>query len=402
MKARGQIAVIAAIAIAVTVAHYLVDPHAGAVHDLLQRLYYLPVILGGLWFGIRGGLITALAISIVYFPHAYHGWHGPQSLFFRMSEITMYHIIGGLTGFLASRIRNVLKAEQHARKEREAAYDRLREKTEELLALEEQLRRSERLAALGRLTAGLAHEIRNPLSSIKTSVEILHEQQEERRAPLAARTGHSIETQQQPGTPLPSEQSRSHEEEPPDLLAILLEETARLDRILTNFLEFARAEVKKDGTEPLVANLAGAVAKTAELLSAQCRKRNVFVQFDPRVLNVDAAIPESQLRQVLLNLFLNSLDAMTEGGEIRVGAAEVDSSSATVRLVVDDTGPGIPSESAARIFDPFYSTKESGTGLGLSIVERILASHDGSITLDTATMPSSRFRIVLPLAPTED
>jgi hypothetical protein len=102
MKPRSHIALIAGIAIAITLAHYAVDLHAGPTHDLLQRLYFLPVVLAGLWFGWRGGLLTAVLISVVYFPHAYHGWHGPQSLFFRMSEIAMYHAIGGLTGVLSS------------------------------------------------------------------------------------------------------------------------------------------------------------------------------------------------------------------------------------------------------------------------------------------------------------
>jgi len=383
MKPRGQIALIAGIAIAVTLSHYVVNPHAGALHDMLQRLYYLPVVLAGLWFGWRGGLLTAVLISVVYFPHAYHGWHGPQSLFFRMSEITMYHVIGGLTGVLSSKIKAALAAERSARQEREAAYERLRKQTAELFAMEEHLRRSERLAALGRLSAGLAHEIRNPLSSIQTSLELLREQH--RRAVAGG----------------PAVEARSDGNsggDTPDFHAVLLEETERLNRILTNFLEFARAEVNKGTDELSLCRLGDAVAKTAALLEPQCRKRNVRIEFDAAALDVAVPIHESHLRQVFLNLFLNALDAVPENGRIRVGEVDLHVRPGSVQLVVDDTGPGVPGAIADTIFDPFFSTKENGTGLGLSIVERILTGNGATIALDTARLPSSRFQIVLPLA----
>lgn len=393
MRSRGQIALIAGIAMVVTLSHYLVNPHAGAVHDLLQRLYFLPVVLAGLWFGWRGGLLTAVLISVAYFPHAYHGWHGPQSLFFRMSEIAMYHVIGGLTGVLSSKIKAALAAERSARQEREAAYERLREQTAELFAMEEQLRRSERLAALGRLSAGLAHEIRNPLSSIQTSLELLREQHQRALAEGAANRDAS-------GGAMGRGVNADAEADAPDFHAVLLEETERLNRILTNFLEFARAEVNKGADELPLCRLADAVAKTAALLEPQCRKRNVRIEFDAAALDVAVSIRESHLRQVLLNLFLNALDAVSENGSVRVGEIDLGARPGHVQLIVDDTGPGVPAAIAATIFDPFFSTKENGTGLGLSIVERILTGNGATIALDTERLPSSRFRIVLPLAET--
>jgi len=396
VKPRVQIALIAGIAVIVTVLHYMIDPHAGAVHDILQRIYYLPVVLGGLWFGLRGGILTAVLISIVYFPHAYHGWHGPQSLFFRMSEITMYHVIGGLTGILSSRLKAALMAEKRERNERETAYEGLRHKTEELFALEEQLRRSERLAALGRLSAGLAHEIRNPLSSIQTSLELLQEQHQRTQAAPARGTGVQVARTDQTGASVAGDAG----DDPPDFHAILLEETDRLNRILSNFLEFARAEVSKESDEPPITPLADAVIKTIDLLEPQCRKRNVMIEADSAALNHSVAVRESHLRQVFLNLFLNAIEAMPGGGTIRVGDVKrVDDS---LSLTVDDTGPGISASHAQKIFDPFFSTKSNGTGLGLSIVERILSAHGGSIRLDTTHLPSSQFRITLPVGEGEE
>ncbi|MFH0793456.1 MAG: ATP-binding protein [bacterium] len=375
MKAKLQVALIVFLVLATTGLHYAVDLQAGATHDILQRFYYVPVILGGLWFGTWGGLATAFCIALIYFPHAYHGWHGPQSLQFRLMEILMYHVVGGLTGFLSSRLRTALETEKRTRLEKETAYQHLREKTEELFTVEEQLRRTDRLAALGRLTAGLAHEIRNPLASIKTSVEIMRDQHD------------SIGAQ--------SKNPRPADEETPDFYKVLLEETDRLDRTLTNFLSFAKAEEGSKNGETPSCQLSEALAKTAGLLEHQMAKRSVEIHFDADAMTDHVMLPESHMRQIFLNLFLNSFDALPDGGHIKV--AVVERKPQTIAISVEDSGPGIPVEIAAKIFDPFFSTKQGGTGLGLSIVERILSSSGGRIELETRHSPSSRFRITLPL-----
>ena len=118
MRVKLQIALIVFLVLATTGFHYAVDLQAGATHDILQRFYYVPVILAGLWFGIRGGLATAFCIAVIYFPHAYHGWHGPQTLPFRLTEIMMYHVVGGLTGFFSSRLRSSLESEKKVSLER--------------------------------------------------------------------------------------------------------------------------------------------------------------------------------------------------------------------------------------------------------------------------------------------
>lgn len=369
MKRVGQIAAVAALSILPTVAHYVTDVHDGPAHDIYQRFYYLPVILAGLWFGARGGAITAVLIAVAYFPHALHGWHGPHSMFYRVMEVAMYLVVGALTGWLSDRLRAANDAERQARTEAEQAYANLKAKTDELFALEEQLRRSDRLAALGQLTAGLAHEIRNPLASIKTSVEILQSRQRAVDRPA----------------------------DEPDFAAIILEETARLDHILTEFLQFARAEQSRPADEPHNASVLGAVRKVLDLTEARRRTSNVRVSLDAAKLDVPVAICDSHLRQVFLNLLINSIDAMPEGGEFRIHFGGVDQRHVVVH--VEDTGTGIAPEAAPRIFDPFFSTKDAGTGLGLSIVERILDSHGGSIALAPAgDGATTRFVLRLPLS----
>lgn len=380
MKPSRRIAVVVGLVAVTTIAHYATDPTAGALHEFYARLYYLPVILGALWFGVRGGLLTALAIAIVYSPHAWHGWMGPHSLYYRLMEIAMYHVVGGVTGYLSSQANEALRAERLARRAREKAYESLREKTREILNLEEQLRRSDRLATIGSLSAGLAHEIRNPLGSIKTCVEILRDQRPPRDGQPADET---VERRKGEG-----------ESEAPDLYGVLIEETDRLNHILTNFLDLAKTHEKGASDEVPYCRIDRALSKTLELFERQMAKRRSRVEYDPDALATWVAMPESGLRQVFLNLMLNSLDAMPDGGTVRVDA--VDGPPETANFAVRDTGAGIPAEIASRVFDPFFSTKDSGAGLGLSIIERIVVTHGGRIDLVKDDAPGACFRIALP------
>lgn len=369
---RRRIALIAFLVVLATVLHYGTDVQAGAVHDVLLRSYYLPIVLSGLWFGARGGLITAAAVSIVFFPHAMHGWHAPYTFVFRLIEILMYHVIGGLTGVMSSRARVALAAEKSARLDREQAYEDLKTKTEMLFEMEEQLRRSERLAALGRMSAGLAHEIRNPLASIKTSVELLEEQ-----------TAKDDER--------PASSSRAV-----DLLQVLGEETERLNRILTEFLRFARVEARQDDLEAAECIVSEVLEGTLALVQQDLDAAGVSVECDLVKLNVEVSVAEDHLRQIFLNLVLNAGDAMREGGSIRLNRTELDEETVTLEVV--DSGLGVPPEVAKSVFDPFFSTKEGGVGLGLSIVARLLEANGGSIKLDHDHGPGARFLIKLPLA----
>jgi signal transduction histidine kinase len=360
---------IVVLVVSATVLHYGIDVKAGAVHDVLLRAYYLPIVLAGLWFGARGGLVTAAVVSLVFFPHALHGWHAPYTFVFRLIEMLMYHVIGALTGVMSSRARLALAAEKAARLEREQAYDDLRAKTRLLFEMEEQLRRSERLAALGRMSAGLAHEIRNPLASIKTSVEMLDEQ-----AGKEGRRGDA---------------SRSV-----DLLQVLGEETERLSRILTEFLRFARAETRQEDGSPAECMIAEVLAGTASLVHQEMATAGVTIEYDAEQLGLTVAVSEDHLRQVLLNLLLNAFDAMPEGGSVRV--QRLGETTEAVTLSIEDSGHGISEEIAGSVFDPFFSTKEGGVGLGLSIVARLLDSCGGSIRLDRSCTAGARFLVTLP------
>jgi signal transduction histidine kinase len=301
-----------------------------------------------------------------------HGWHAPYTFVFRLIEILMYQVIGGLTGVMSSRARAALAAERAARLDREQAYEDLKTKTEMLFQMEEQLRRSERLAALGRMSAGLAHEIRNPLASIKTSVELLEEQ-----------TSKDVAK--------PTSSSRAV-----DLLQVLGEETERLNRILTEFLRFSRVEARQGDLAPADCVFADVLESTLALVQQDLDSAGVTVDCDLEKLKLKVSVAEDHLRQILLNLVLNASDSMPDGGSIRLDLAGQDSETVTLEVV--DSGHGIPPEVAPSVFDPFFSTKKGGVGLGLSIVARLLEASGGSIKLDRSHSPGARFLVKLPLA----
>ncbi|HXI09343.1 MAG TPA: ATP-binding protein [Thermodesulfobacteriota bacterium] len=243
-----------------------------------------------------------------------------------------------------------------------------------LKEMEEQLRRDEKLKALGELSVGIAHEIRNPLASISGSIQVLEGELE-----------------------MSGENRR--------LMDIVLRETERLNLLITDFLLFAKpAKENRFRVE-----LDKIIADTIEVFSNSPEAASIKIEsrVDPgAAVEADAR----QLGQVFWNLFVNAAHAMPSGGTLTVSSA-VDPlggipgkngvtgpGSGVVSISVEDTGMGIRPEHIHSIFDPFFSTKERGTGLGLAIVHRIIESHGGIIDVKSFTDGGTVFRITLPLA----
>ncbi|HLX69207.1 MAG TPA: ATP-binding protein [Verrucomicrobiae bacterium] len=225
--------------------------------------------------------------------------------------------------------------------------------------------RNEKLASLGMLAAGVAHEIRNPLTAVKAALYIQQKKF-------------------QPGSPERAD------------IELVEREILRLERIVNDFLQFARP------TDPkLVATPVGQVfSETQRLMAPQLTAANI--QFNvqspaPMSINMDA----EQIKQVLINLVQNAADSIVGGGTITLSAREdrkrlVNGETNVVILEVADTGRGIPPEVQKRLFDPFFTTKESGTGLGLSIAARIVQNHGGALQYQTQVNHGTTFGIVLP------
>ncbi len=353
------------------VIHYAtpVTPMTMPLHDLHRHLLYVPIILAGLWYGWRGGITAAVAISAFFFPHlifrfdphAHHANHihgaAPDvPIFLRLLEALAFMLIGGVTGYLTDRRR------AHERGLADAL-ERLRQRTREVLEIEEQLRRADRLGALGQLSAGLAHEIRSPLASIRGAAEIL-------------------------GDP---KTDPTHREE---FSRIMVEETERLDHVLRNFMDYTRAQRSENGQH---CDLARVLERIRLLLGKQMQAQRVVLEDQVPAGLPSLAINENLMQQVLINLLLNALQALPGPGHVRVEAEPT--GRERVRIAISDNGPGVPADRADRIFNPFFTTKDQGTGLGLSISHQILANHDGSIRLDEGAREGARFIIELPVAP---
>jgi signal transduction histidine kinase len=273
----------------------------------------------------------------------------------RVLAVTTYLLIGGLTGHLTDRLRR-------ANRRLSAAMDALTERTRAVFEAEEQLRRADRLNALGQLSSGLAHEIRNPLGSIRGAAEIL-------------------------GDPEIDPAQRG------EFSRVLIEETHRLDDVLKHFLDYTRSQ-KSDG--PARCELAVVVERILTLLDQKLQSSGVRAELDLPADLPPLALAEGPMQQVMLNLALNAIQAMGDGGTLRIAAERLP--DGRVGVTVSDTGPGIDPAARGRIFDPFFTTKPSGTGLGLSIAHQIVTGYGGRIGVEDAEPSGARLRLDLPAA----
>ncbi|MFZ1059510.1 MAG: ATP-binding protein [Candidatus Rokuibacteriota bacterium] len=246
----------------------------------------------------------------------------------------------------------------------------LLEDTTEKVGLERSARQAEKLAALGTLSAGLAHELNNPVGIISSRIDLMLQEAEELGLPPQVRQD----------------------------LEVLHRHSQRVARIARGLLSFAR---QSPGDRGLL-DLNGVVEDTLLLLEKQVSKEGITVR---RSLAPD--LPPMQgdsnaLQQVVLNLLTNARDAMGDGGEIRIETGTVASRPGWLRLVVADNGPGIPLHRLPRIFDPFYTTKAQGTGLGLSVSYGIVREHQGTIDVQSQPGKGTTFTLTFPVVATED
>lgn len=229
-----------------------------------------------------------------------------------------------------------------------------------LKLLEEQLRRSERLASLGRLAAGIAHEIRNPLSSIKGFATI-----------LAGRF---------------QEDDRSKR-----IAEVMVQEVERLNRVVTELLDYAKpTELHRE-----TASCATIIQRTLDLLEGAAKDQGVEIQTGVLPGDLEVSIDEDRFSRALLNLCLNGLQAMQRGGTLRL---EADLLEGRVHFKVADSGAGIPAEHMPHVFDPYFTTKPNGVGLGLANVHKIVEAHNGQIEVSSTLGLGTTFEIFLPAA----
>jgi two-component system sensor histidine kinase HydH len=359
----------------IVLATLLVD-HTGelAINSYYYPIYFLPILTAAEYFGPWGTLLWTSLASAAYCSYLY-----PASQEYGEIPLDAYPLLAIrlLFFFLAAMIVNRFVVENRRQTQRyQELAETLAETNRRLEQAQAEARRSERLAALGQLSAGLAHEIRNPLGVIKGSAEMLTQKLGE-SSPLATELAGYIST-----------------------------ETNRLSALVTRFLDFAR---------PLHADLT-----PADITAVLDRALNDVAQFwkgaPVRVekgYGIDlplVPLDESLCEQAFVNIVQNAYDAMgATGGTLRVQVRKSRASNRDggsldgVEVCIEDTGPGIPPELREQIFNPFVTTKKAGVGLGLSIVSKIIDGHQGTIRIAsadnaTAQRQGARFVIFFPAA----
>jgi signal transduction histidine kinase len=232
-------------------------------------------------------------------------------------------------------------------------------RAQERLLLEEQLSRAKHLSALGEMAAGISHEIRNPLGIIRSSAELLKKKM----------------NQVDPGNTIPD---------------IIVEEAVRLNSIISDFLNYARPKEPQRGS-----------CRVEEILQKNITYLTPQIEDDGYSIDIhcEENLPKIQadadmLYQAFLNILINSMQAMPEGGMISI---DIRSNEKDVHLVVNDEGDGIPKDILDKVWDPFFTNKEKGTGLGLGIVKNIIEAHSGQVDIQNRPGKGARVSIVLPI-----
>lgn len=335
----------------ITVAHYVTPPTVFLWHEILERLYYLPIVFAALSFGWLGGVAAAGCAGLCYIPHIIMAWHdSPRASSAKYAEIVVFVAVGIVTGILSDR-------ERKRTRELQSTTDQLREVYGQLQSSFDQLKRADRLSAVGQLAASLAHEIRNPLASIEGAIDIV--------------------------------ERATSEERRREFLAIIKKETVRLKNLLTNLLDFARPRPPQMRN----ARVEAAVESVAQLAAPKAAQRGIVLQ-----TGIPANLPlvecdVEQIKQVLLNIMLNAIEACSAGGKV---VLTIRDQGDNIVIGVTDDGCGINEADLEKIFDPFYTTKEGGTGLGLPISYQILAQHSGEITVERNADKGTTFNLILP------
>lgn len=332
-KRKKQITLVAALVIITTILHYLTAQHQTYYHIFYRSLYFLPLILAGTWFGLRGALGTSLTISFLYLPHILMHWHGhsPED-FGNLIEILIFNAIAAVLGVLSDRE----KAEQ------------------------ERLRESENLAALGQGVSSISHDMKIPLIAI---------------AGFAYQVCKKLD-QHDPCYPK---------------LEIILRETRRLETMVKDILDFA----KPLKLEITLGDINRVIEDSIAVLEEMARQAQVtlVMELSPE-LPAKVKFDPLRMEQVVLNLITNAIQSSLKGETVIIHSFL---GGDQALFSVEDHGEGIPADKMQRLFEPFFTTKEKGTGLGLAIVKKIVSAHHGHLEAINNPQRGATFKVFLPL-----
>lgn len=343
--------------VVITLLHYSTSTQYLLLHEIYQRLYYIPIIYAAYSYGLRGGLAASVLSALIYIPHvAQHSDHQDVYAINQFAEMILFQVVGTVTGLLAGAERRERQRYEQTAAELQRAYDELRSTVDQLLL-------ADRHSSLGRMSAAIVHEIRNPLSAIRGAAEALE---------AVVPRGH----------------------EKAEFLAIIEREVEHLNGLVTDFLQFARPR----SPELLPTPPHEIIESVVKLTSKQAAQSGVQIEVevaDDLPAEMPAVMMDGeQMKQVLLNLVLNAIDAMPGGGRLIISARR---RGEELEITVRDSGKGIDPTVRDKLFSPFVTTKVRGTGLGLAIAHRLVNQHGGRITARDAEGGGATFQIMLPL-----
>ena len=331
---------------------YLFIWTTGGIESSYYLILLLPILSGASLFGLGGSLLTAFAASALYVS------------FLLYVDMSSYYVppdgqreigVRILFFFLMAIVVNRFAIENREKTRR------LTEAYRDLSEAQAEVRRSERLAALGQLSAGLAHEIRNPLGVISASAELL------------------------------AKNVSAENEVAREVAGFIGTEVSRTNSLVTRFLDFARPSTPHREVQSLNAVVERAVQSLRDSMKPEDPPVDLRVTLgDAPNFSFDATLIESSV----FNLLSNARESMTEGGTLEV---ETGRDGDHVYIRVSDTGEGIPADKREDVFNPFFTTKARGVGLGLAMVSKFVDSHGGQISLDSETGEGTTFRITLPM-----
>ena len=338
---------------------YLLIGFTYGVSSSFYLVLLLPVITGATNFGLLGTAVTSLAACAVYLSFLVFLGENEFIPEDQIPELVLRTLFLPVVGYLTYQLAQANQGEKHKAQE---AVEELARANRSLQEAQAEVRRAERLAALGQLTAGLAHELRNPLGTMKTSAELLSRQVSKENA-LAQ-----------------------------EMAGFITSEVDRTNSLITRFLDFARPQHLKFETADITTMLDTAICPLRTGAEKHRHVGDDFKNYSPDVppVRFDAELME----RVIANLLVNAAQASPPGGVVTVKTL---SNHNEVEVAVIDRGSGIDPKNIENIFNPFFTTKTDGIGFGLAIISKILDEHGGRITVESTLGEGSVFRVFLPL-----
>ncbi len=344
---------------------YFSEPVPYGLASSYWVMLFLPVISAATNFDLAGASVVAVAacledLSFILFIEYENRVNG-QNYFIEPDqrlELALRMLSLMLVSYLTHQLAKA-KREEAIKYQRTA--EQLAEANQSLKEAEAQVRRSERLAALGQLTAGLAHELRNPMGTMKTSAEMLARTVEKENA--IAR----------------------------EMAGFIKEEVDRTNSLITRFLDFARPQSLKLEKGDLPAMLDRAIDRFEREKSGTAATITIYKNYDPAIPPI--AFDHELMERVILNLIMNAAQASPAGSVVTVKTRLIEN---MVEISVIDRGTGIEPKNLESIFNPFFTTKSDGVGLGLAICSKIVDEHGGHIAVESTLGEGSVFRVFLP------